>query len=247
MHDTLQFLRRDPIHRKWHMTELTFRSLYQFHENFMLPLSHDEVVHGKSSLVGKLAGDNWQKLANLRLLYAYQWAMPGKKMSFMGAELAQWDEWNHDTSLAWHLAEDPRHQGIIQLITRLNELYRSEPALHELDCDSYGYEWVTSDTEQCVYVFARRDQSGRRVLVVMNCTPRPRHNWRLGVDVAGDWRELLNTDAKEYGGSGIGNFGRARAAAVACHGQPFSLELTLPPLAVLYLQSASATLSSANG
>ncbi len=235
MHDTLQFLGRDPIHRKWHLNEITFRSLYQFHENFVLPLSHDEVVHGKGSLAGKMAGDNWQKLANLRLLYAYQWALPGKKMLFMGGEIAQWNEWNHDGSLDWHLAEIPRHRGVMILLGRLNEVYRAVPALHELDCDPRGYEWVTSDAEQSVYVFARRDARGRRVVVVLNFTPAPRHNWRLGVDEDGFWRELVNTDAEEYGGSGAGNFGGKEATPVPFHGRPYSLNLTLPPLGALYL------------
>jgi 1,4-alpha-glucan branching enzyme len=235
MHDTLKFLGRDPIHRKWHMNDLTFRSLYQFHENFVLPLSHDEVVHGKGSLANKMAGDNWQKLANLRLLYAYQWALPGKKMLFMGGELAQWNEWNHDSSLDWHLLDIPRHRGILALLGRLNELYRGVSALHELDCDVRGYEWITGDNEQCVYVFARRDLRGRRVLVALNLTPVPRDNWRLGVEREGVWRELLNTDAEEYGGSGMGNLGGKEATPVPFHGRPFSINLTLPPLAALYL------------
>jgi 1,4-alpha-glucan branching enzyme len=240
MHDTLQFMSRDPVHRKWHMNEITFRSLYQFHENFVMPLSHDEVVHGKGSIVGKMSGDTWQKLANLRALFSYQWAAPGKKLLFMGMEIGQYREWNHDGSIDWHLAEIPRHRGIIQLLARLNDLYRNIPALHELDTEGSGWEWRVCDTEQCVYAFARIDSKGRQVIVVLNLTPTPRHNWRIGVENEGFWRELLNSDAEEYGGSGVGNYGGREATPVPWHGKLFSLNLTLPPLGALYLALADA-------
>lgn len=237
MHDTLTFLGRDPIHRKWHMSELTFRAMYQFRENFVLPLSHDEVVYGKGSLLGKMAGDDWQQRANLRLLFAYQFALPGKKLLFMGGEFGQRTEWNHDGVLDWALMEDPRHRGIADLVSRLNVVYRETPALHQLDFSPEGYEWITGDTEHCVYVFARCDAAGRRVLVIVNLTPVPRYEWLVGVDEPGFWRELVNTDAEEYGGSGVGNFGGKDTFASPLHGRLHSLSLTLPPLGALYLHA----------
>jgi len=237
MHDTLSFLRRDPIHRKWHMNELTFRSMYQFRENFVLPLSHDEVVHGKGSLLAKMAGDEWQQRANLRLLFAYQWALPGKKLLFMGGELGQRAEWNHDGALEWPLLDDPRHRGIVELVARLNALYRTTPALHQLDFEPDGYEWVAGDSELCIYAFARSDSAGGRVLVVLNLTPVPRYGWLVGVDGAGYWREVLNTDAEIYGGSGVGNFGGVEAFATPALGKTHVLSLTLPPLGAVYLQA----------
>ena len=239
MHDTLSFLGRDPIHRKWHMNELTFRSLYQYRENFVLPLSHDEVVHGKGSLYGKMAGDDWQKRANLRLLFAYQWALPGKKLLFMGGELAVHREWDHDGSLDWSLLDDPRHSGVAKLVARLNELYTTIPALHARDFEEGGYEWVLGDSERCVYAFARRDLEGRRVLVVLNLTPIPRPDYVIGVEERGHWTELLNTDAPEYGGSGIGNLGGREAYPVPTQFKPCALTVTLPPLGALYLGAPS--------
>jgi 1,4-alpha-glucan branching enzyme len=247
MHDTLTFLGRDPIHRKWHMNELTFRSMYQYRENFVLPLSHDEVVHGKGSLFGKMAGDDWQKRANLRLLYAYQWAMPGKKLLFMGGELAVLREWNHDGALDWSLLDDPRHRGVLELVARLNALYRSVPALHERDFEEGGYEWVMGDTEHCVYAFARRDCRGRRLLVVLNLTPVPRPDFVIGVAERGFWREVLNTDATDYGGSGVGNLGGREAYPVPAHGKPCALTVTLPPLGALYLEAPLADEAQVTG
>jgi 1,4-alpha-glucan branching enzyme len=241
MHDTLKFLGRDPIHRKWHLDELTFRSMYQFSEDFVLPLSHDEVVHGKGSLLGKMAGDDWQQRANLRLLLAYQWAMPGKKLLFMGGEFGQRREWNHDGVLDWNLLEDDRHRGLLSLVSRLNELHRSVPALHELDFEREGYEWALADSELCVYAFFRRDALGRRMLVVLNLTPLPRADFVVGVDERGFWREVLNTDAADYGGSGVGNLGGREAYPVPTHQRPCALTLTLPPLGALYLEAPSAS------
>ncbi|MBM4357735.1 MAG: 1,4-alpha-glucan branching protein GlgB [Deltaproteobacteria bacterium] len=245
MHDTLTFFARDPIHRQWHLNELTFRSMYQYRENFVLPLSHDEVVHGKGSLLGKMAGDEWQKRANLRLLYAYQWAMPGKKLLFMGGELGVLREWNHDGALDWSLADDPRHRGLTELVSRLNALYRGVPALHERDFEEGGYEWVMGDSEACVYAFARRARDGRRVLVVLNLTPLPRADFVIGVEERGLWRELLNTDASEYGGSGVGNLGGREAYPVPTHHKPCALTLTLPPLGALYLEAPAEAYSVA--
>lgn len=240
MHDTLTFLGRDPVHRRWHMNELTFRSMYQFRENFVLPLSHDEVVHGKGSLLAKMAGDEWQKRANLRLLFAYQWAMPGKKLLFMGGEFGQRREWDHDGVLEWELLEDPRHRGIADFVTRLNEVYRTTPALHELDFAPAGYEWILGDTERCVYAFARIDSAGRRVVVLLNLTPVPRLEWLLAVDEPGVWVELVNSDGEAYGGSGVGNPGALATVALPLHGKRHVLSLTLPPLAALYLRAPDA-------
>ncbi len=238
MHDTLQYVAMDPIHRRFHHNNLTFRMLYAFTENFTLPLSHDEVVHGKGSLLGRMPGDDWQKFANLRLLLAYMTAQPGKKLLFMGAEIAQWSEWNHDDSLQWHLLEHPPHQGVERLVAHLNGLYRGDPALHELDADPAGFSWVdANDWEDSVVTFLRRGRDEADVVLIgCNFTPVPRHNYRAGVPRGGFWREVLNTDATEYGGSGQGNLGGVEAAPVPCHGHPFSLNLTLPPLAAVYLR-----------
>jgi 1,4-alpha-glucan branching enzyme len=235
MHDTLKYLQRDPLYRHFHHDELTFRGVYQFHENFVLALSHDEVVHGKGSLLGKMPGDEWQKRANLRLLLAYQWAMPGKKLLFMGGELGQWREWNHDSSLDWHLADDPAHGRIGLVLGELNRLYRDLPALQR-DCDPGGFAWIAAhDAANSVLAFERIGRHGEPALAVFNFTPVPRHNYRLGVPRGGVWRELLNTDAVELGGSGQGNAGGIEASPVPAHGRPFSLNLTVPPLAALIL------------
>ncbi|MBI2392168.1 MAG: 1,4-alpha-glucan branching protein GlgB [Deltaproteobacteria bacterium] len=236
MHDTLAYFREDPIHRKYHHGKLTFRRMYAYAESFVLPLSHDEVVHGKGSLLEKMPGDDWRKFANLRLLYAYQWVTPGKKLLFMGGELAQRREWNHDGSLDWHLEGDPRHAGVMHLVGTLNHLYKTIPALHELDHDPAGFEWIDeSDAEQSVLSFERRDRQGRRVIVVMNATPVVRHNYRVGVDQPGAYREILNTDAPVFGGGGQGNLGGVEASPIPAHGRPLSVVLTVPPLAVVLL------------
>jgi 1,4-alpha-glucan branching enzyme len=235
MNDTLAYLARDPLYRSHHHGELTFRPMYAYSEHFVLALSHDESVHGKGSLLNKMPGDPWQQRANLRLLLAYQWTLPGKKLLFMGAEFAQSREWNHDDSLDWHLLDDPDHAGVSLLLGELNRLYRDHPALHRGDCQPGGFEWaVPNDSAQSVLAFERVD-GPRRALVVVNATPVPRHNYRVGVGAAGFWAELLNTDAAAFGGSGVGNHGGVEAAPVAAHGRPCSLNLTLPPLGVIVL------------
>ncbi|MFQ5913543.1 MAG: 1,4-alpha-glucan branching protein GlgB [Nitrospinota bacterium] len=238
MHDTLGYVSRDPVHHKYHHNEITFRSLYSFSENFVLPLSHDEVVHGKGSLLGKMPGDDWQKFANLRLLLGYMYAQPGKKLIFMGAEFGQWSEWDHDGSLDWNLLNYARHTELQGWVADLNRLYRNEPACHELDCDSRGFEWIdASDSQQSILSFLRRARSGEAtVLAVCNFTPVPRYNYRVGAPHGGYWRELLNSDAVEYGGSGVGNQGGLFASATPCHGRPYSLNLTLPPLAAVFFK-----------
>jgi len=241
MHDTLQYFAHDPIHRMYHHNQLTFRMLYSFTENFVLPLSHDEVVHGKKSLLAKMPGDDWQKFANLRLLLGYMYAQPGKKLLFMGGEFGQWREWAHDTSLDWNLVERPLHRGMQKWVEMLNQNYRSQPALHTLDSDAAGFEWVDCcDTAASVLSFLRKARSPNDVLLVVgNFTPVPRVGYRVGVSCGGYWRELLNSDAKEYGGSGMGNLGGVQVDQVAAHGRPFSLNLTLPPLAVVFLKPAT--------
>jgi len=240
MHDTLQYMAREPIHRKYHHNQLTFRLLYAFHENFVLPLSHDEVVHGKGSLLGKMPGDDWQKFANLRLLYGYMYGMAGKKLLFMGSELAPWGEWDHEKSLDWHLLEYAPHRGVLQWVRDLNRVYRGERALHELDCDPAGFQWVEpNDADSSVLAFLRSGRSpGEWVLVVGNFTPVVRGGYRVGVPRPGFWRELLNSDAREYGGSGVGNLGGVEAQPIPAHGLPYSLPLTLPPLGILFLKPA---------
>lgn len=239
MHDTLQYFRRDPIYRRFHHNELTFRGLYMFSENYVLPLSHDEVVHGKGSLLDKMAGDVWQKFANLRLLYSYMFAQPGKKLLFMGGEFGQWREWSHDTSLDWHLLMFPSHQGTQRLIGDLNRLYRTEPALHELDCDPRGFEWIdANDADASVYSFLRKSRNGEQILIVINATPVVREDYRIGVPAGGWWRELFNSNSEYYWGSGQGNAGGVMAEAIPTHGREFSLRLRLPPLGALFLKPA---------
>jgi 1,4-alpha-glucan branching enzyme len=232
MHDTLEYLRREPIHRRHHHGELTFGPLYAFTENFVLPLSHDEVVHGKGSLLGKMPGDAWQQFANLRLLYGYMWAYPGKKLLFMGGEFGQRAEWNHDAELDWGALHDPAHRGVQRLVEDLNRRYRDRPALHECDCEPRGFEWIDfADSEQSVIAFLRRGRDdGNLVIAVCNFTPVPRHHYRLGVPHGGWYREILNTDAAIYGGSNIGNGGGLPAVAAPCHGREYSVSATLPPL-----------------
>jgi 1,4-alpha-glucan branching enzyme len=238
MHDTLKYCSRDPIHRKHHHHELTFRMLYAFTENYVLPLSHDEVVHGKGALWDKMPGDEWQKFAGLRLLFAYQWGMSGKKLLFMGGEFAQRWEWRHDTSIDWSVLEHEPHRGVQRLVADLNRLYRAEPSLHEADCDPAGFEWVDAqDAGASTYSFLRKPVSGSdRILCVLNFTPVVRHNYRVGVPGAGYWQEVLNTDAGCYWGGNVGNAGGLHAEYIPWHGRPYSLNLTLPPLAAVFLK-----------
>jgi 1,4-alpha-glucan branching enzyme len=237
MHDTLSYFQHDPVHRKFHHDSLTFRMIYAFNENFVLPLSHDEVVHGKGSLLAKMPGDDWQKFANLRTLYGYMWGQPAKKLLFMGGEIGQWTEWNHNEQLDWHLLEQAPHEGLRRWLADLNRLYRREPALHELDFSHDGFEWVdASDSENSVLSFLRKSRDGDTILVCCNLTPIPRHSYRVGVPTGGFWREILNSDAPEYGGSGQGNLGGVEAQPVPLHGRPRSLTLTLPPMSTLFLK-----------
>jgi len=237
MHDTLDYMSKDPIHRKYHHYRLTFRMLYAFTENFVLPLSHDEVVHMKGSLISKMPGDDWQKAANLRALFAYMWTQPGKKLLFMGGEFGQRREWNHEASLDWDAAGHEFHASIQRLVGDLNRLYAAEPALHELDADPAGFEWVDADeSDDSVVTYLRRGRETPDVLVACNFTPIVRYNYRVGVPASGFWREVMNTDAQEYGGSGQGNMGGVNSAPIPMHGRPHSLNLTLPPLAVVILR-----------
>jgi 1,4-alpha-glucan branching enzyme len=238
MHDTLAYFSQDPLFRKYHQDKLTFGLWYAFAENFMLPLSHDEVVYGKGSLLGKMPGDSWQQFANLRALYGFMWAHPGKKLLFMGGEFAQRAEWNHDEGLHWSLLEDPAHAGVQRWVRDLNTFYRGEPALYRFDFDAEGFEWVDCrDAEQSVLAFLRKSQAPEdTVLVVLNLTPQPRANYRIGVPHAGTWRECLNSDATLYGGSGRGNGGAVETVPLPAHGRYHSLSLELPPLAALYFK-----------
>jgi 1,4-alpha-glucan branching enzyme len=239
MHDILDYLSRDPLYRKFHQDKLTFRKIYAFSENYVLPLSHDEVVHGKGSLLSKMPGDDWQKMANLRLLFAYMFAQPGKKLIFMGGEFGQWAEWDHEKSLDWHLLSYKPHQGIQKVVRALIHLYRNEPALFETDFEPSGFEWVDcNDSMNSVISFIRKGHSADDfILVVCNFTPIPLFNYSIGVPVKGFWREVMNTDAYEYGGTGAGNCGGITATETASHGRPYSLKLTLPPLSALFFKS----------
>jgi len=238
MNDTLRYMRHDPVHRKYHHDELTFSLIYAFHENFVLPLSHDEVVHGKGSLLGQMPGDLWQQFANLRLLYAYMWCHPGKKLLFMGGEFGQWHEWNFDESLQWHLLEHASHRGLKRAVADLNGLVIREPALHQLDFDSRGFDWIDCNNWQdSVLAFVRRGTDPRDFLVVcMNFTPVPREGYRLGVPAGGVYDEVFNSDSAFYGGSNLGNAGAIRAEAIPHHGREHSVPLTLPPLAAVVLK-----------
>ena len=239
MHDTLVYMSKNPIYRKYHHNQLTFRLLYAFNENFVLPLSHDEVVHGKGSLLGKMPGDDWQKFANLRLLFGHMYAQPAKKLLFMGGEFGQWNEWYHEESLDWHLLEFPLHAGLQRWVKELNRTYRTEKALYELDFDPAGFEWIDcNDTQQSTLSLIRKSRStGEIILVVLNFTPTPRYNYQVGVPREGLWQEILNSDAEEYGGSGHGNFGGIEAVPIEIHGRPYSLKLTLPPLGAVFFKS----------
>jgi 1,4-alpha-glucan branching enzyme len=237
MHDTLRYMQNEPVHRKYHHNELTFRHVYAYNERFVLPLSHDEVVYGKGSLLRRMPGDTWQKFANLRLLFAYMFAVPGKPLLFMGGEFGQYNEWNHDASLDWHLLEQSLPQGVARALEQLNRVARENPALHALDFDPGGFEWIdANDSEQSTLSFLRHAPGASSMAMVFNFTPVPRHNFRIGVPTDGLWEELVNTDAKELGGSGQGNLGGVEAFPVASHGRPLSLNLTLPPLAAVFLR-----------
>ncbi len=238
MHDTLLYISKDPVFRKYHHHDLTFSFLYAYTENFVLSLSHDEVVHGKQALAAKMPGDDWQKFANLRLLLGYMFAHPGKKLLFMGSEFAQWSEWNHEKSLDWHLLQFAPHQGIHQWVKDLNHLYRREPALFERDFTPDGFEWIDlNDHQQGIINFIRKSADGKeRIVVVCNFTPMLHHNYNVGVPSDGAWHEILNSDATIYGGSGQGNLGVTQAHPNPVHGRPFSLSLTIPPLGMLFFK-----------
>jgi len=236
MHDTLEYLAQDPVHRRWHHDRLTFRGVYAFSENFMLPLSHDEVVHGKGSLLAKMPGDEWQRFATLRLLLGYQFALPGKKLLFMGDEFGQNREWSHDRSLDWHLLDEPLHAGLQRFVTDLNHAYRQMPALHEMDSDAAGFEWLLADAESGTLAFLRKAPSGRPLLVLCNFTPVPRHGLVVVVPAAGFWRERLNSDAEPYGGSGQGNLGGVQTEPEPWEGAAHTLRLTAPPLGIVVLE-----------
>ncbi len=237
MHDTLKYMAHDPIHRRWHHGLLTFRMIYAYHENFVLPLSHDEVVHGKGSLLRKMPGDEWQRFANLRALFGYMWTQPGKKLLFMGGEFGQSREWNHDGALDWHLEAKPLNAGLRRWVTDLNALYRDNPAAHSMEFDPRGFEWIdANDAANSMLSYLRRDASGRCFLVVCHFTPLVREGVRVGVPVDGHWREILNSDAEDYGGSGVGNLGGVDAAPTPVHGHPFSIEINVPPLAVVVFE-----------
>jgi 1,4-alpha-glucan branching enzyme len=237
MHDSLEFFSKEPIHRRYHHDRLTFSLWYAFNEDFVLPLSHDEVVYGKGSLLGKMPGDEWQRFANLRLLLGWMFTHPGKKLLFMGGEFGQTGEWQHEEGLGWDLLERPRNRGVLRWVRDLNRLYLSHPALSELDQVPEGFEWIDfSDTENGVISFLRHGRDGAPpLLVVCNSTPVPRSDYRIGIPHEGTWRELLNSDARVYGGSGMGNLGGTGAGKVSSHGRAFSLSLTLPPLSLLVL------------
>jgi 1,4-alpha-glucan branching enzyme len=236
---------KDPISRRYRQHKITFSLAYAFTENFVLPFSHDEVVYGKASMVGKMPGDDWCRFANLRLLYGYMWGHPGKKLLFMGNDFGQWGEWNHDASLDWHLLQHPLHSGLQRWVRDLNTFYRGQPSLYEVDFEPSGFEWGhCSDSERSVISFLRRAKDPADVtLFICNFTPVPRHNYRVGAPMNGDWGEVLNSDSLLYGGSGQGNGGRVEAVPIPAHGRPYSLNLTLPPLNILVLKPAIAVAS----
>jgi 1,4-alpha-glucan branching enzyme len=243
MHDTLEYFNQDPIYRKYHQGKLSFSILYAFSENFILPLSHDEVVHGKGSLYGRMPGDPWQKFANLRLLFGYMYTHPGKKLLFMGGEFGQWPEWAHDHSIEWHVLQHADHSTLQRWVRDLNHLYRSEPALFELDFDPKGFEWIDfHDADNSVLSYLRRNKSGEAILAVAaNFTPVPRHNYRVGVPQGGFWQEILNSDASDYGGSGQGNTGGVEASHESFYGKfDYTLSVTLPPLGIVVFKGQPA-------
>jgi 1,4-alpha-glucan branching enzyme len=238
MHDTLLYFKKDPVYRKWEHNKLTFSMMYAFTENFTLALSHDEVVHGKGSLMGKFPGDWWQKFAQLRLLYGYQYTHPGKKLNFMGADIGQWTEWSEARSLDWQLLDIPTHSAVHRFVHDLNHLYKNEPALYELDFSPAGFRWIdANDAENSVFAYIRfAKDSSNFLIVVMNMTPVVRAHHRIGVPEAGHYSELLNSDAGVYGGSNVGNFGGLQSDEIASHGFNQSLNLTLPPMGILILK-----------
>jgi 1,4-alpha-glucan branching enzyme len=239
MHDTLSYLSRDPVHRSYHHDEITFSMIYAYSENYILPLSHDEVVHGKAALLRKFAGDEWRQFAGLRSLLAFQWAHPGKQLLFMGSEFGQGDEWSEQTGLQWHLLEYPSHAGAQQLVKDLNAAYGGHPALWQQDSTPAGFQWIdASDSAGNVLSFLRYGADGSVLACVANFGAMPHHNYRVGLPSAGPWRELINTDAEIYGGSGIGNYGQVEATFEPWHGRPASAELSIPPLGVLWLAPA---------
>jgi 1,4-alpha-glucan branching enzyme len=238
MHDTLRYMKHDPVHRSYDHHDMTFGLLYAFSERFVLPLSHDEVVHGKGSLIGRMPGDTWQRFANLRAYFSFMWTQPGKKLLFMGGEIGQDWEWNHDSSIDWAALDHPLHAGVQRVVADLNRLYREEPALHVFDCDSSGFRWIAADDNRnSVYAYYRNGYANSApIIAVCNFTPVPRLNYRIGAPRAGGWREILNSDSGMYGGSNLGNGGWLETGTTPMHGQPFSLELTLPPLATVLLR-----------
>ena len=241
MHDVLEYMSQDPVHRSYHHHQITFGLMYAFSENFVLPFSHDEVVYGKGSMLAKMPGDRWQKFANLRLLYGFMFGHPGKKLLFMGNEFGQPSEWNHDSSLEWHVLDDPSHAGLLRWVRDVNTLYRGQPSLYEREFEPAGFEWVDcTDFHRSVICFLRKaPDSNDLLLVVCNFTPVPRNNYRVGVPVGGTWKETINSDAQLYGGSGVGNFGGLTASPLPAHGRPFSLNITLPPLGIIAFQPKS--------
>ncbi len=237
MHDTLKYMQEQPIHRSYHHDKMTFGLVYAFSEHFVLPISHDEVVHGKGSLIDKMPGDRWQKFANLRAYLSFMWTHPGKKLLFMGCEFGQWREWSHDRELDWFLLDEPDHRGAQALVKDLNKLYGQEPALHERDTQPEGFQWLIGDDRaNSVFAWLRWSDTGHPLLVVANFTPVVRYEYRVGVPVDARWIEVLNSDAECYGGSNIGNGGGVLAEPTPAHGQEVSLSLTLPPLAVVILR-----------
>jgi 1,4-alpha-glucan branching enzyme len=238
MHDSLEYVQRDPVHRRWHHNEFTFSIVYAFSEKYVLPLSHDEVVHGKGSLLGKMPGDRWRQLATLRAYYAFMWAHPGKKLLFMGCELGQETEWNHDDQIGWHLLERPDHAGLQRMMADINRLYRDEPALHRLDTDPAGFEWIVGDdAENSLFAFLRKGRPGDPpIAFIVNMTPQPHQDYRLGLPHAGPWREILNSDSAIYGGSNRGNGGLVQVEGQPAHGRPASAPLVIPPLGAVLLK-----------
>jgi 1,4-alpha-glucan branching enzyme len=243
MNDTLAYLSQDPVHRRWHHDQMTFGLLYAFSENYVLPLSHDEVVHGKGSLLARVPGDDWQKFATLRAYYAFMWGHPGKKLLFMGQEFGQRDEWNADRSLDFHLFYHAPHRALHALVRDLNGHYRANPALHAMDCEAAGFRWIIGDDrDNSIFAWLRQDGSGTPgISVISNFTPVPRQHYRIGLPASGIWHEILNTDATLYGGGGIGNLGSVTATDTPSHGFPASALITVPPLATLYLRHVSVS------
>jgi 1,4-alpha-glucan branching enzyme len=234
MHDTLSYVEREPLYRSYHHNEMTFGIVYAFSERFVLPISHDEVVHGKGSLIGKMPGDAWQKLANLRAYFSFMWTHPGKKLLFMGCEIGQHREWSHDGEVDWALLQDPAHAGLQMLLRDLNKVYAREPALHASDADPAGFDWIVgADAANSVFAFLRRHEGAKPLVVVLNMTPVPREGYRVGVPHAGAWREIVNSDAGIYGGSNMGNGGSVKTTSEPAHGRPHSLDLVLPPLSAV--------------